>query len=184
MTEPRIIEEASFTNATRYFVVSTAVVLTCTVVMIPFMIIVLPIVYLAKSIEYKHIRCYYTPRFLKVHRGWLNKEEKTIPLDKITDLAVKQGPIMRRIGVEALQLETAGQSGSGSALVNLVGIEDARAFRDRVLEQRDRLAAAGDAPAAAASASAPSAGDPVLAEIRDTLLRIERRLPPPADADG
>ena len=46
MTEPNIIEEASFDDATRYFVTSTAVVLTCTIVMIPFMIIILPIVYL------------------------------------------------------------------------------------------------------------------------------------------
>lgn len=178
MRDEKLILQASFANATRYYVVSTAVALTCTVVGIPFLIIILPLVWLAKSVEYKHIRCELYERSLKIHRGWLNKVEKTIPLEKITDLAVNQGPIMRWIGVEGISVETAGQSELTGGAARLVGIQDARGFRDAVLEQRDRMSdRAPNAEHGRATGDAAPAGDAAtLTEIRDILVRIESKL--------
>jgi putative membrane protein len=53
---------------------------------------------------------------------------------------------MRAFGLYRLDFETAGQSGPG-ALVSMLGIVDAIAFRASILEQRDRLAEAQNAKA-------------------------------------
>ena len=85
---------------------------------------------------------------------------------------------MRFLGLEALSVETAGQSSEG-ALVKLVGIVDTRQFRDAVLTQRDSLVTAL-ANVGHPSADKPAAGKPssddVLCDILDTLRRIERHL--------
>lgn len=176
MGDETVLREAEFNSAVRYYVTSTAVVLTLTIVGIPMLLIFLPLVYILRTIEYKHIRCTLYERTLRVKRGVLNKVEKTIPLDKITDLAITQGPIMRYCGVEAISVETAGaSSGVGAALVFLVGIRDAKAFRDAVLDQRDRLDGVKPARSGDAAATAGDATE-LIREIRDTLVRIEEKL--------
>ncbi len=176
MRDERVLLEAQFDSAVRYYVISITLVLALTVVGIPFMIIFVPLVYILRSIEYKHIRCTLYERTLRVNRGVLNKTEKTVPLDKITDLGITQGPIMRFCGVEAISIETAGQSsGIGSALVMLVGVRNAKDFRDAVLDQRDRLDEGK--PRKAEQPETPALGSTeILGEIRDTLVRIERKL--------
>ncbi|MCA9286526.1 MAG: PH domain-containing protein [Phycisphaerales bacterium] len=119
-----------------------------------------------------------TRRALIVRKGVFNKTEKTIPLEKITDLSTVEGPIMRFVGLKQLSVETAGQTGgAGAALVSLTGVVDTDGFRARVLAQRDLVSGIG-APAEVArpdraetSTVAPS-GE--LREIADTLRRIER----------
>ncbi|MEL0614992.1 PH domain-containing protein, partial [Marinomonas arenicola] len=64
---------------------------------------------------------------LVVKRGILFKEEKSIPLEKITDVGLSQGPLMRLFGLYRLSFETAGQSGHG-ALVSLLGVVNSLAF--------------------------------------------------------
>ncbi|MAJ59001.1 MAG: hypothetical protein CL936_02695 [Deltaproteobacteria bacterium] len=79
-----------------------------------------------------------TPKNLLVKKGVFNKVEKTIPLEKITDLSSAEGPIMRFAGIKRLGIETAGQSGTANgSLVSLLGIVDSDDFRARVLSQRD-----------------------------------------------
>ena len=92
----------------------------------------------------------------------------------------------RYFDLEALSVETAGQSAEGS-LVNLVGVVDTRKFRDAVLRQKELLAEAraeeaGGRPAGAAAAAGGAAtqsasSEKLLVDIRDTLRRIESRLP-------
>jgi putative membrane protein len=129
----------------------------------------------------KSFRCTLTNRSLKVSKGVFVRVEKTVPLDRITDVGLVQGPVMRLFDIEALSIETAGQSSQGS-LVQLAGIKDGRKFRDAVLKQRELVVgSAEDRPAAATGspsvASDGGAGNVQLLEsIRDTLLRIEQKL--------
>ncbi|MBN4082641.1 PH domain-containing protein [Phycisphaeraceae bacterium AH-315-B13] len=176
MREEIVLEEAVFDSAVKYYVIATAIPLTLIIVGIPFLIIVLPLVYLIRTIEYRNIQCTLLERSLRVRRGVFNKVEKTIPLDKITDLGVLQGPVMRYCGVDAINVETAGQSGVGSALVHLVGIRDAKAFRDAVLEQRDRLADGKIAQASPEAVETSHESTDLIREIRDTLSRIEKKM--------
>lgn len=130
---------------------------------------------------YDRLEVVLTRRDLKVRRGILNTEEKSIPLEKITDLALSQGPLMRLFNLKAMRVETAGQSSQG-ALVTVVGIADVEVFRDAVLDQRDRVsdrddeAVTGDSALPSASDAGSSQAEALLADIRDSLHRIEKQL--------
>jgi putative membrane protein len=123
-------------------------------------------------------RCTLTDKSLKVAKGIMTKTEKTVPLDRITDLGIVQGPLMRYFNIEALSVETAGNS-AGSSLVQLTGIKDGRAFRDLVLEQRDKVTIASGAstsPTDEVSAGSNDQTIQLLTEIRDTMRNIEGQL--------
>lgn len=175
MDKERVLREAEFNpNVRSYTLITGIFVLFVTVVGIPLIPVWLIV---GRSIAQRQIdrmSCILTDRSLKMKKGIFTRIEKTIPLDKITDVGVIQGPLMRYYGIEALSVETAGQSNVG-ALLNLVGVQDGPAFRDAVLAQRDQVTANSNVTAPASPASA-TADTTLLAEIRDTLLRIERKL--------
>ena len=142
-------------------------------IMISLFIVTIPIT-LIVAIVYKIVLtrviaswdCVLMTRSLNVKKGVFNKIEKTVPLEKITDLQMVQGPIMRMFSLHRISVETAGQSGPGS-LISLIGIKDTEAFRKEVLEQRDRMSGTST------KTSDSEKGD-VLTEIRDSMARMER----------
>lgn len=183
MADPRILREARFNPKVRsYWLLNGTIILTVTLFGIP----LLPVWWIvgqwvtARYLE--RMTCTLTERSLKVSRGILVRREMTVPLDKITDVGLVEGPIMRWLDLQALRIETAGQSTAGAA-IQLVGIENGRAFRDEVLRQRDLETGRGsgtDAASSRGAAVADSGGaatGELLTEIRDALLRIEARLP-------
>jgi len=181
--EGRLLVAAEFDTAVKkYWMLSGTAVLLATIIGIPFIPFYLLFGFLLTGKYLDAMECELTTRSLRVKKGLLNTLEKSIPLDKVTDLALYQGPIMRMMNLEGLKIETAGQSSASGALVSLVGVKNARAFRDRVLTQRDEVTDSSGrySQPAAAEASAPAGGtagaDPTLVEIRDALLRIEERL--------
>ena len=187
MSKQRILQEATIApNAIRYNMLSMTVALAVTIVGIPLMLIILPITKWYWTRYYANLKVVLTTRELKVHRGILNREEKSIPLEKITDLAVFQGPIMRYMNLKGIRVETAGQSSGMGALVRIIGIHETDDFRDLVLTQRDRItdSDAGETPAPAAPQADKAGADATLAvleDIRDTLRRLEARM---SSSDG
>ena len=135
----RIIISATFNPAVKtYWLISLLLVSTITVVGIPVLIISIPLFFLISSKILAAMSAIVTERKLVVKRGVFNKEEKSIPLEKITDVAMVQGPLMRVFNLYRLSFETAGQSAQG-ALVSLIGINDAETFRETILAQKDKL---------------------------------------------
>lgn len=185
----RVLREAELQDAApRYQVVQAALAMAGTVVGIPLLPLGIPLVKWYYGRYYANLRVVLTNRDLKVHRGILNREEKSIPLEKITDLRVYQGPLMRYMGLKGLAVETAGQTSQGGALVTVVGIEDTEGFRDAALNQRDRVSES-DAEEGAAAVRGVDGGSgaedvaevqaamlETLGEIRDSLKRVEERL--------
>ena len=112
-----------------------------------------------------------TSQAIEIRKGVFNRRESTIPLNRVTDLRLHDGPIMRRFKVRGLRVETAGQSGQyASSEGDLVGVIDAEEFRNAILMQRQRVLGAEpeeDAPTPAAGATE------LLTEIRDILARME-----------
>lgn len=141
---------------------------------IPLLLIWLPLGMFVTRRYLSRMSCELTEQNLKVNKGMWVRVEKTIPLEKITDLGMVQGPIMRHYGLHTLSVETAGQS-PGGALVSLTGIVDAKEFREAVLRQRDLLRK-DSAPSTVPAAPDTGGDTTVLAEIRDSLLRIEKLL--------
>ncbi len=121
-----------------------------------------------------------TTNALEIRIGVFFRKESTIPLNRITDVRLHDGPVMRHYGLRGLKVETSGASGLDSGSEgNLIGVIDAEAFRNAVLAQRQFVIDAESGRASAAS-SAPVASsdssDAVLLEIRDILARIENHL--------
>ncbi len=117
-----------------------------------------------------------TARAIETRKGVFFRKEATIPLNRITDVRLHDGPLMRFFGLRGLRVETAGQSGqNASSEGDLVGVVGAVELRDAILRQRE-MALGGEAASAPAQAAAGSVETTeLLAEIRDILTRIERQ---------
>ncbi|MEM0982515.1 MAG: PH domain-containing protein [Planctomycetota bacterium] len=179
MTDPTTILEARIDPKVKtYFLVNTAVPLLLTVVLAPLLIIIIPIGIWAVQKYLDNLSVTLTERTLEIKKGVLTRIESTIPLEKITDLQMVQGPIMKWFGIHSFKVETAGSTGPAGALIMVTGIVDAPEFRKAVLAQRDRQDAKKPAtePASPEGVAGTAAGDGVLIEIRDSLLRIEQQL--------
>ncbi len=167
-----------------YWILNGCLVLAMTLVGLPLVPLWLFFGRVFVERRFERLAAELTPRALKLRHGYLFRVEKTIPLDKIQDMSLHEGPLLRHLGLEALRVETAGQGApQGMPDASLVGIVGARAFRDAVLARRDAVVSAGDTTRAGAlerSAPEPSAGErsepSTLVEIRDGLARIETLL--------
>ena len=178
MSNETLIRKAEFDpKVCTYWLISGAIAIAVTVVGIPLLLLWFPIGMAVTRRYLSRMECELTNKALKVKKGILVRVEKTIPIEKITDMGMVQGPLMRMFDLRTLSVETAGQSGQG-ALVSLTGIVDAESFREAVLAQRE-VAGATNLSALATSddgSRSTSGSDAVLLEIRDSLHRIERLL--------
>ena len=78
---------------------------------------------------------------LRINQGFIFLQRKAIPLDRVTDIVLAQGPLARHYGVWNMKVQTAG-TGQQMPEGTLVGVVDAEAARDLILKRRDRLAGA------------------------------------------
>ncbi len=114
------------------------------------------------------LECELTDKSIRFRKGILVQVEKTIPLENIQDVTFSEGPILKHFNLATLKFETAGQSQHGGANMELTGIIDALAFRNRILAARDALK---HRDGALPPASTGDANDVVA-----VLTRIEARL--------
>ena len=182
MDEGKYIRKAEFsTKVCTYWLLSGALILAVTIVGLPLLLLWFPIGKVFTKRYLDRMSCVLTDKALKVRKGIFVRIEKTIPLEKITDMGMIQGPIMRHFDLRSLTVETAGQSGQG-ALVSLTGIIDAKSFREAVLKQRDVLSAASPPSMPEKTHGEPLDTSSLLSEIRDSLLRIETKLEKTSDS--
>ncbi|MBI9016476.1 MAG: PH domain-containing protein [Phycisphaerae bacterium] len=122
----------------------------------------------------RRLSCRLDSNSLKIKKGIFFRSEKNIPLDKITDITVSQGPLMRHYGVYTLKIETAGQNaGTQGSEGALCGIKDAKEFRNLVLQYRDRLSLDNSSESIDQN---PISLIQVLQEISATLKIIENKI--------
>ncbi|MCA9304004.1 MAG: PH domain-containing protein [Phycisphaerales bacterium] len=186
MSEPKVLWDAEFNAKIKpYYLWSSILIFTLTIVLIPVAIVyaILGNWFIQKYLD--NLQCTLTERTLELKKGILNKRESTVPLEKITDLQMFQGPIMRYFGLHGFKVETAGQSmgAAGGSLLNIVGIIDTPGFRKAVLAQRDRLHDREGKGLVTTEPATPAVGSStddrlfdVALEIRDSLKRIEAAL--------
>ena len=139
--------------------------LLVTVVGIIAMIVWIPFGWIVHKKQFEHMSGALTDRSINMRMGWLFKKQQNIPLDKLTDVSIHEGPILNAFGVVRMQFETA-----GAAPFILTGVKNSDQFRDLVLQQRDSLVSAPQQ-------SAPSDdSNDVLVEIRDILQQINANI--------
>ena len=104
---------------------------------------------------------------IKIRKGWIFKAQQNIPLDKLTDISIHEGPLLGMCNIVKIVFETA-----GGIPLHLNGLNKpvALQFRDLVLKQRDSLVSNPQQ-------TVPSVGsNDVFVEIRDLLKSIDSRL--------
>ena len=139
--------------------------LLATVVGIIAMIVWIPFGWIVHKKQFEHMSGALTDRSINMRMGWLFKKQQNIPLDKLTDVSIHEGPILNAFGVVRMQFETA-----GAAPFILTGVKNSDQFRDLVLQQRDSLVSNPQQ-------SAPSDdSNDVLVEIRDILQQINANI--------
>lgn len=174
----KIVAQARFDSKLRlYLYLRSLSVLTISVVGI----VLLPIWTFAgwwwAKRYFASLRCDLTELRLRVCKGVIFQQDKTIPLDKIQDLSLRHGPIQRALGLCSLRVETAGQSSAqGQADAGLIGIIDVEGFQEKVLAQRDRMESRVRPETVRLARGEDATETKVLLEIRDTLRRIEEHL--------
>ncbi|NRA56849.1 MAG: PH domain-containing protein [Phycisphaerales bacterium] len=183
-----VLREATFDpKLPTYYLLSGMIPFIILIVTIPIAILYYLIgrVLIEKYID--RLSCTLTERTLEIRKGLINRVESTVPLEKITDLQMIQGPIMRYMGLHGFKVETAGQSsGPTGHLISMVGIVDAKGFREAVLDQRDALS---EGRVRSPQAEAAPVGDSVavegvvevLTDIRASLHRLEKAVESRAD---
>lgn len=182
--EEKVVWEAEFNErVTTYWLMGGVIGFAVSIIGIP----LIPIWFIVGKIFTKMYldshKATLTNRSLRVSKGILTKVEKAVPLDRITDVGVVQGPLMRYFEVEALSVETAGQSAVGS-LIHLTGVKDGRAFKEAVLKQRDLVVGSKEHTAQTESVAAQSgvasanaqASPEVFEKMLAVLERIEKKL--------
>ncbi|MCL1041888.1 PH domain-containing protein [Shewanella marisflavi] len=180
MEENTLLEARFSPKLGLYWLTSGAVLLGVTVVGIPLLLLWIPLGLLVTNRYIANMSAELTTKKLIVRKGILTRTENTVPLDKITDMAMIQGPLMRLFGIHKLTIETAGQSGAG-ALISLTGVEEVAEFRAAVMAQKSALSESQIRPEAKADLATQTLA--CLQSISETLVRIEARLTPPSEAD-
>jgi len=79
---------------------------------------------------------------IRIDQGVYFLKRKAIPLDRVTDIVVTQGPLMRWCDLWRLDIQTAG-SGQQYAEGHLFGLCDPEGVRDQLLLARDRAVQSG-----------------------------------------
>ncbi len=90
-----------------------------------------------------------------IEKGVLQRQRRVIPFDRVQDIAIEQPLLARIFGTARVTVETGGSERDEGRL-DMIGLDDARALRDRV--RRGKSAAA----VAEGAVEAPSAAEPVL----------------------
>ena len=139
--------------------------LLASVVGIAVMVFWVPFGWLIHKKQYEHMSAALTDRSVNMRIGWMFKKQQNIPLDKLTDVSIHEGPILNALGVVRMQFETA-----GAAPFILTGVKNSEQFRDLVLRQRDSLVSNPQQTGPSISSNE------VLIEIRDLLKSIDSRI--------
>jgi membrane protein YdbS with pleckstrin-like domain len=77
---------------------------------------------------------------LRIDQGVFFLKRKAIPLDRITDAVLSQGPLLRACGIWTLNIQTAG-TGQQIAEGVLYGLPEHEKVREIIIEARDEMLA-------------------------------------------
>ena len=159
------IETAEFNPKIKaYLLISIALILTVTIIGIPFIIVwFLGLGQYYCKRYYENLVCTITERHLNFKKGVMFKVEKTIPLENIQDLTFLENPLLKIFNLRILKIETAGQSNPQGSDMKLIGILDTLEFKNKVLRQRELLST----EALSSSKTDESIQDQVLNELKE-----------------
>ena len=145
-------------------------ILLCTIIGIVVMFFWVPFGWIVHMKQLKNHSLTLTKSGIEIRKGWIFKARQNIPLDKLTDISIHEGPLLGMCNIVKIVFETA-----GGIPLHLNGLKKpvALQFRDPVLKQRDSISQLSS-PQGTGGQEMLSNG--VLVEIRDILQQINTNL--------
>ena len=78
---------------------------------------------------------------LRIDSGFLSRNSRAIPFDRVTDVDLEQGPLHRLFGLARVRLETGASAGAKNedGVLDTIALGRAEALRDHIRARRSRL---------------------------------------------
>lgn len=132
------------------------------------------------GLYYKSVVYHLNATEMTWKRGVWFRKTGIVPYNRITNVDIAQGPVMRFFGISNLKIQTAGSSGNnGSPEISLEGVDDPEPLRAMIM---DFVRGGAPSPAAtgvdlrsAASAGATADMGALLAEVAAIRRLLEQR---------
>jgi hypothetical protein len=128
-------------------------------------------------------RLYYTSMWYELHddemrwkRGVIFKRTGIVPYNRITNIDIRQGPVMRPLRISTVSIQTAGYSGKGVPEISIEGIVHAEELRE-LIRTMVRVCSGGDGTGTGKPVQAPPADlQQVIEEMKAIRALLERKL--------
>ncbi len=174
--DSEILASAEFNRSlVLYAWIMTNLFLLITIVGIIVMFFWVPFGWIVHKKQLENASCNLTRRGIAIRKGWIFKAQQNIPLDKLTDISIHEGPVLNLFGIVRISIETAGANP-----FPLIGLNKSTTaqFRDIVMAQRDSIVMAQREPQPGSLVTSEQEGqsNDVLIEIRDILQQINTNL--------
>lgn len=138
------------------------------IVMVALLIFCLCFAVVWNSLYYKSVVYNLNGTEMTWKRGVWFRQTGIVPYNRITNVDIVQGPLMRIFNISSLRIQTAGYSAQKLAEISIIGIEEPEPLRGMIM---DFVRARGSVPAATGGAcdeeSQPLSGNEILDELRE-----------------
>ena len=97
------------------------------------------------------VKMYYGSMWYELHddemrwrRGVIFRSTGIVPYNRITNIDIRQGPVMRALGISTVSIQTAGYSGAAIPEIRIEAIEHADELRELIRNLVRSCSAGGD----------------------------------------
>ncbi len=108
-------------------------------------------------------------------RGVWFRKTGIVPYNRITNLDIRQGPVMRALGISTLSIQTAGYSGQAVPEIRIEAIEEAEELRELIRTMVRESGRSGDGTGSGAPVPPPGTASTDL-QILDEVRKIRSLL--------
>jgi membrane protein YdbS with pleckstrin-like domain len=127
-------------------------------------------------------KLYYDSMWYELHedemrwkRGVLFRKTGIVPYNRITNIDIRQGPVMRALDISMLSIQTAGYSGQAQAEIRIEGIVYAEELRE-LIRTMVRICSGGDGTGTGKPEQAPVMKSADLQQIFEEMKAIRALL--------
>jgi membrane protein YdbS with pleckstrin-like domain len=124
-------------------------------------------------------RLYYQSMSYELHddemrwrRGVWFRTTGIVPYNRITNLDIRQGPVMRRLGISSISIQTAGYSGQAVPEIRIEAIEHAEELRELIRAMVRRCSSHGDGTGQAEPGARPEV-QPATGSMASNILMLD-----------
>jgi membrane protein YdbS with pleckstrin-like domain len=152
---------------------------------LPANLIIIGIIATGMIIFFVWVKLYYVSMWYELHpdeirwrRGVWFRSTGIVPYNRVTNIDIRQGPVMRALGISTLSIQTAGYSGAAQPEIRIEGIEHADELRELIRTMVRSCSSGGDGTGTGRAAHKPgsSTEEQILEELKGIRSLLEDTL--------